>query len=114
MRRPYGKHDMKIYTKTGDAGDTGLFRGTRVPKNDPRVEAYGNADELNAVLGVLLSKIKHPEISAILSSLQHELFELGADLAAPAQDRKDESKRIPEAMVVRLEQLIDQFEETLP
>src|SRR5438309_2237098 len=105
---------MKIYTKTGDKGDTGLFRGARVPKNHLRVEAYGNIDELNAAMGILIPKLIHPEISTIVSALQHELFELGADLATPPQQTQDESHRVPESTVTRLEQWIDQFEATLP
>lgn len=105
---------MKIYTKTGDDGQTGLFRGPRISKHHPRVDAYGNIDELNALLGVTLAEVAHPEIYELLSSIQHDLFELGADLATPPQEKEDEELRIPESMVERLEQAIDRFEETLP
>jgi cob(I)alamin adenosyltransferase len=105
---------MKIYTKTGDKGETGLFRGGRVPKHDPRVEAYGNVDELNAVIGTLLTEIQTPEIGQLLLAIQHELFEVGADLATPAQPKKDDTNRITSNMVVALEQSIDHFEERLP
>lgn len=105
---------MKIYTKTGDEGETGLFRGPRVAKHHPRVEAYGNVDELNAVLGVLLTEIKHAGIRDLLSAIQHELFDVGADLATPTQEQNDAQLRITETMVQRLEKAIDHFEETLP
>ena len=105
---------MKIYTKTGDSGETGLFRGPRVPKHDPRVEAYGNVDELNAVLGLLLTEIQNPEIKKLISSLQHELFEVGADLATPPQQQEDSKLRIPPELVERLEKAIDHFDEKLP
>jgi cob(I)alamin adenosyltransferase len=105
---------MKIYTKTGDAGETGLFRGKRVAKHDPRVQAYGSVDELNAVLGITILEIQDPEIRALVSSFQNELFELGADLATPPQAKDDDSHRIPAAMTERLEQQIDHFEERLP
>lgn len=105
---------MKIYTKTGDSGETGLFRGPRVPKHDQRVHAYGHVDELNAVLGVLLPDIQHPRVKELLASLQHELFEVGADLATPPQPAEDGSLRINAPMVERLEKAIDEFEESLP
>jgi cob(I)alamin adenosyltransferase len=105
---------MKIYTKTGDTGETGLFRGARVPKHDPRVEAYGNVDELNALIGALLPEIKVSEIHQQLSSIQHQLFEVGADLATPPQSPDDKSIRIPSVLVQELEQAIDTFEEQLP
>ena len=79
---------MKIYTKTGDSGETGLFKGPRVQKHDLRVEAYGNVDECNALIGLALIQVEHPEIKKLLSSIQHEMFEVGADLATPAQERR--------------------------
>jgi cob(I)alamin adenosyltransferase len=105
---------MKIYTKTGDLGETGLFRGPRVLKNDPRVEAYGNVDELNAVLGIALKELHDPQILDLVPRLQHELFEVGADLATPPQDKEDPTLRISAGMVTRLEQAIDHFENKLP
>jgi len=105
---------LKIYTKTGDKGETGLFRGPRVPKNHPRVDSYGNVDELNALLGVVQQEISDAEIRKIIASLQHELFELGADLATPPQDHDDANLRIPQSMVTRLEQIIDRYEAGLP
>ena len=69
---------MKIYTKTGDAGDTGLFGGGRVPKNHPRVEAYGDVDELNAILGVVRAADQMPRIDEVLVPIQRDLFAIGA------------------------------------
>ncbi len=74
---------MKIYTKTGDSGDTSLFDGTRVPKSDSRVEAYGEVDELNACLGVARASGLDPDIEAALVAIQRDLFALGAELADP-------------------------------
>jgi cob(I)alamin adenosyltransferase len=105
---------MKIYTKTGDRGETGLFRGPRVPKHHLRVEAYGGVDELNAVLGIALCEIHHTEIHDLVSSLQHQLFEVGADLATPPQDKEDGRLRIPASMVESLEKAIDHFDASLP
>lgn len=105
---------MKIYTKTGDTGETGLFRGPRVPKHDPRVEAYGNVDECNAMLGVCLTQIKNASIHDLIAAIQHELFEVGADLATPPQDQDDTRWRINEEMTSKLERAIDSFEEQLP
>jgi cob(I)alamin adenosyltransferase len=105
---------MKIYTKTGDHGETGLFRGPRVAKHHPRVEAYGGVDELNAVLGIAICEVQHREIKDLLSCLQHQLFEVGADLATPPQEHNDEKLRIPQSMVDALEKAIDYFYERLP
>lgn len=74
---------MKIYTRTGDAGDTALFGGGRVSKDHARVEAYGTVDELNAVLGWVATQLHDEWISTKLELLQHDLFALGADLATP-------------------------------
>jgi cob(I)alamin adenosyltransferase len=104
---------MKIYTKTGDTGETGLFRGSRVAKHDPRVEAYGNVDELNAVIGALLPEIRTPEIHKLLSSIQHELFAIGADLATPSQQKEDPELRIHAKLVLALEDQIDHFDAAL-
>jgi cob(I)alamin adenosyltransferase len=74
---------MKIYTKTGDAGDTGLFGGGRVQKDDPRVEAYGDVDELNAVIGMARAVEPLPRIDEVLIPMQRDLFSIGALLATP-------------------------------
>src|SRR5439155_17167788 len=74
---------MKIYTRTGDAGDTGLFGGGRVPKDDARVEAYGDVDELNAVIGMARAVEPLPRIDEVLVPMQRDLFSIGALLATP-------------------------------
>src|SRR5690348_6433670 len=78
---------MKIYTKTGDAGDTGLFGGGRVPKSHPRVEAYGDVDELNATIGVVRATGTEAEIDALLVRVQRDLFAIGALLATPDREK---------------------------
>lgn len=109
---------VKIYTKTGDHGETGLFNGSRVAKNDPRVEAYGDVDELNALLGVVLSFIRDDEgICNCLLTIQRELFVIGAHLADPTarvEAKRGDKASLSEAQVTRLEQWIDKFEELLP
>ncbi len=74
---------MKIYTKTGDKGETALFGGKRVPKDDPRIEAYGTVDELNSVIGTARSFNENKILDLVLSEIQNQLFVLGADLATP-------------------------------
>lgn len=76
---------MKIYTKTGDAGETGLFAGPRVKKDDPRIVAYGSVDELNAVLGMLLSNLgtENETLARLITHVQSDLFSIGAELATP-------------------------------
>lgn len=101
---------MKIYTKTGDAGDTGLFGGGRVPKSHPRVDAYGEVDELNATLGVARAAGSEPEIDAMLVRLQQDLFAIGAILATPdlvKMRQHLEKARIDDARVAELERAID-------
>jgi cob(I)alamin adenosyltransferase len=77
---------VKLYTRTGDDGTTGLHGGNRVRKDDPRIEALGAVDELNAHLGLARATCDHDELDAILSVLQSRLFDLGADLASPGVD----------------------------
>lgn len=105
---------MKIYTKTGDSGETGLFKGERVPKHDLRVEAYGNVDECNAILGVCLNHIQSEDIKQLLAIVQNDLFEVGADLATPPQMEDDSHWRIGSEMTSRLEKSIDHYEANLP
>lgn len=105
---------MRIYTKTGDDGTTGLFGGERVAKDSSRVEAYGTVDELNSVLGVARAEDAGPEIDDLLLQIQHDLFCLGAELAcAPGKESKLSSRKIEEADISRLEQAIDAHEENL-
>ena len=107
---------MKIYTKTGDAGQTSLAGGTRVAKDDPRVAAYGDVDELNAHLGLARAYVPDVEIDGELARLQRDLFALGAQLADPtAQVASRVSKAVmSEADIERLEHIIDTREATLP
>lgn len=97
----------KIYTKTGDKGDTGLWGGPRVPKNHPRVTAYGEVDELNSVLGLAIAALPKTKpfksLSASLDSIQEELFSVGAFLASP----KDDGRRLSPRSLTRLENEID-------
>ena len=104
---------MKIYTKTGDQGDTGLFGGPRVRKDHLRIEAYGSVDELNAVLGLVRSEIPPEEIDSLLKSIQNSLFNLGAELASPDPARTGVAVVGP-AQVQTLERAIDLFEGRLP
>jgi cob(I)alamin adenosyltransferase len=105
---------VKIYTKTGDHGETGLFDGSRVSKHSPRVEAYGEVDELNAVLGMALAFIREDEeLRACLLEIQRDLFILGAHLADPGarvEAKRGEKAHLSADRVTRLEQWIDQFE----
>lgn len=109
---------LRIYTRTGDAGDTGLFGGQRVGKDDLYVEAYGTVDELNAVLGQVRTHAPDAELDAVLLNLQHELFVLGSDLATPNEDDTSKGRiqitRVSGNQVVGLEKLIDRFEAELP
>ncbi|QRF65250.1 cob(I)yrinic acid a,c-diamide adenosyltransferase [Ponticoccus alexandrii] len=100
----------KIYTRTGDKGDTALGNGTRVPKFAGRVEAYGTVDELNAVLGVARLSADG-DVDAMLSRIQNDLFDLGADLCRPEMEKDAMAEypplRVTDAQVVRLENEID-------
>ena len=103
----------KIYTKTGDKGDTGLFAGGRVRKHHPRVEAYGGVDELNAQIGLARALGPGPEVDAMLARVQSELFQLGADLATPLEATPKWIVRIEDDAVTALEREIDRFETEL-
>ena len=105
---------MKIYTKTGDTGETGLYGGRRVPKDAMRVEACGTVDELNACIGFVQSQIQDEEINTIFHRVQNELFDIGADLATLDTHPKAKNLRIPSILTLELEGLIDRFEEQLP
>jgi cob(I)alamin adenosyltransferase len=105
----------RIYTKTGDQGDTALGDGSRVPKDHPRVTAYGSVDELNAVLGLLVADQPGAVESELLSSIQNDLFDVGADLCVPpASDEKPGARlRVREEQAVRLEAAIDRLNAAL-
>lgn len=103
----------RIYTRTGDAGDTGLFGGGRVSKASPRVEAYGAVDELNAVLGWVLSIESNAEIHGLLGPIQADLFAIGAHLATPGP-RSATLPPLPVERVAEMEQWMDRAETELP
>jgi len=108
---------VKIYTRTGDAGETGLFDGTRVLKSDPRVATYGDIDELNAWIGLARSMIPHEgELAEMLVQIQRDLFAVGARLADPSHRIAERVSKIEinAADVVRLERWIDMLESLLP
>jgi cob(I)alamin adenosyltransferase len=99
----------KIYTRTGDDGTTGLGDGTRVPKEHPRVEAYGTVDEANSAIGVVLAVKDIPvSIRNLLNEIQHDLFDLGGELATPGM------QLIKDTHTLRIEQSIDLFNADLP
>ena len=108
---------MKIYTRTGDTGETGLFDGTRVLKSDARVATYGEIDELNALLGLGRSMLAHEaELCEMLVAIQRDLFAVGARLADPSHKIADRVSKavVGPADVVKLERWIDMLESLLP
>lgn len=107
---------MKIYTKTGDRGDTGLFGGGRVPKDDPRVEAYGDVDELNAVLGMVRAVEVMQRIDEVIVPVQRDLFSIGSLLATPDLQKMHDhlaKARIDDGRISDLEQAIDECDREL-
>jgi cob(I)alamin adenosyltransferase len=107
---------MKIYTKTGDTGETGLFGGGRVRKDHPRVEAYGDVDELNAVLGLVRASEVLPRIDEIIARVQRDLFSIGALLATPNREKMAEhleKARVDDARISELERAIDDCDREL-
>jgi cob(I)alamin adenosyltransferase len=106
---------MKLYTKTGDDGTTGLFGGGRVPKASARVEAYGTVDETNAAIGVARAARLDPAIDAVLAHVQEDLFTLGAELACvPGREAKLAMGLIGGADIERLEHAIDEADAACP
>ncbi|RYD88279.1 MAG: cob(I)yrinic acid a,c-diamide adenosyltransferase, partial [Sphingomonadales bacterium] len=105
----------KIYTRTGDKGETGLVDGSRLPKHAPRMAAIGDVDELNSAIGVALTHQMAPAARDMLSRVQNELFDLGADFATPGPDfaPSEMSLRIVASQVERLEREIDAMNEDL-
>ncbi len=99
---------MKIYTRTGDDGQTALFGGPRVPKDVARVEAYGTVDELNAVLGLVRTEPLADEIDRVLARIQNELFEVGAEIASPDPVAKG-TRTIGQSHVKTIEDEIDRY-----
>jgi cob(I)alamin adenosyltransferase len=108
---------VNIYTKTGDEGQTSLFGGGRVFKNDPRVVAYGNIDELNCVIGLVIATEPHDLESDLLVSIQRDLFSIGGRLASPAPEKVAgalEKTAIPETRISEMEAAIDRVVAQLP
>jgi len=104
-----GNRLSKIYTRTGDDGTTGLGDGQRVPKTHARIEAYGAVDEANSALGMVLAVPEIPEdVGGALTRIQHELFDLGGELAVPGY------RKITAEYIERLEQTLDGFNDPLP
>lgn len=102
---------MKIYTKTGDRGDTRLFDGTKVRKHDDRVEAYGDVDELNSFIGAATAFLSDSGLVALLADIQKDLFSVGAQLADPGFKEQSKAKfQVPRERIAALEAAIDNFE----
>jgi cob(I)alamin adenosyltransferase len=97
----------RIYTRAGDTGETSLGDGSRVPKTDLRIEAYGTVDELNSFLGLALAGDLPDEVRPWLEQVQNDLFDLGADLSVPLEDDRRERLRVTSEQVERLEELCD-------
>jgi cob(I)alamin adenosyltransferase len=106
---------MKIYTKTGDGGETGLFGGERVSKNAVRIEAYGTIDELNAFIGLTIIEVSDKSVKDLLQKIQNWLFSIGADLATPDDEKTKKLNvfRTPEEYYLYLEKEIDKYESKL-
>src|SRR3954468_23509303 len=103
----------KIYTRTGDGGDTGLADGSRIAKEHPLSQAIGDVDEANSAIGVALIHVEDADARSMLRSIQNELFDLGADLATPAEDFTPNAMtlRIVQDQIDRLEREIDRMNE---
>ena len=106
---------MKIYTKTGDKGETGLFGGERVSKNSLRIEAYGTIDELNAFIGLVIIEVSDKSVKDLLQKIQNWLFSIGADLATPDNERTKKLNvfRTTEEYYLYIENEIDKYESKL-
>ena len=102
-----GKRLSKIYTRTGDEGSTGLGDGTRVPKTSPRVEAMGQVDELNSLIGLMMTEALPKEIHQFLMAVQHTLFDLGGELSLPGH------KLVSPEQVIAVENILDELNATL-
>jgi cob(I)alamin adenosyltransferase len=105
----------RIYTRTGDAGETGLVDGSRVAKSDPRLAAIGDVDEANSAIGIALRHVTDPRLQAMLARIQNEMFDLGADLATPGEDFAPGEMvlRIVAEQIDRLEREMDEMNEAL-
>jgi cob(I)alamin adenosyltransferase len=102
----------RIYTRTGDKGETGLVDGTRVPKDSIRVQAYGDIDELNSALGLVRAFLIDDQLDSLIEELQKDLFTVGAELALSEGDSNN--KRITSQHILELEKIIDRYQLQLP
>lgn len=111
-----GAHDVKLYTRKGDAGYTLFFGGQRVRKDDPRVQAYGTVDELNAVLGLAATACSNATLAARIQDVQGDLFCIGAELATPPEPAQTPAKipTVNAEQTARIERWIDEVSATLP
>lgn len=107
---------VKIYTRKGDDGSTGLLDGSRVPKDDDRVDAYGEVDELNAAIGAARAFLEDREVDALLLGIQSDLFAIGAQLADPryGERKAKEKTKLSEEKIVAFEKTMDRYESELP
>jgi cob(I)alamin adenosyltransferase len=107
---------VKIYTRTGDKGETALFGGQRVPKDHPRVAAYGSIDELNATLGLAIVAVSQRTIAKLLQGVQNDLFDIGAELSSPKPVKRDAKDVffLPQEKIAVLEEAIDRYDARLP
>ena len=111
----------RVYTRTGDKGETGLVGGRRVPKDSPRIEAYGTVDELNSIVGLarvfneekLEDGAAHRFLDRVLRDIQEELFDLGSELATPPDLAREGSLHIGEREITRLEEILDACQKEL-
>jgi cob(I)alamin adenosyltransferase len=113
----YWRWPVKIYTRTGDEGDTGLFGGGRVPKDHPRVSAYGDVDELNSSLGLVRAAADQSFFDELLESIQRDLFAIGGHLATPDPERVRkalEKASLSPARISEFEQIMDDADKSLP
>ena len=103
---------MKIYTKTGDGGETGLFGGERISKNSQRINSYGTIDELNAYIGLTITEVKDEKVKIDLQKIQEHLFTVGTDLATPNNEKtkKLNINRTPSSFYEEIEKLIDDYD----
>jgi cob(I)alamin adenosyltransferase len=106
---------MKIYTKTGDKGETGLFGGERVSKDSLRISAYGTIDELNSVIGLAITEVGDKSVKENLLKIQNQLFVVGSDLATPEDEKtkKLNIQRTPASYYADIEKMIDEYDEQL-
>jgi cob(I)alamin adenosyltransferase len=103
---------MKIYTKGGDKGETGLFGGERVSKDSLRIETYGTIDELNSAIGLAITELRDQEVRELLLKIQNWLFNVGSDLATPDQEKAEKFgiKRVPADYAEQIEKEIDKYD----